>query len=669
MATDLETALFEFAADPWFAHEIIYSHKLKSAPFHEDMVRLYWQNHPRKVFKCFRGAAKSTRAEEAIALQAQMKRFNYYVILGANEDRACDRLMTVKYHLETNENLINLFGPGKGPVWQATRIVLPNGVCIDAIGAGQSLLGMKYLEDRPQGAFADDLEEMSRYLDNVSTPEKRRELAKWLYGSFLPALSKDPVFQMAGTSWHQESLIETASRSPDFLSLTVPVEHLDEAGERISSWPDRYSLADIDKLRKEYEDANQHEVYAQQYMCVAVAPESRSFKQEMFRFDEGRVRTWEPCYVIYDPARTATAASCATGKIVASWVGNRLLVWEAKALFILPDELIEDVFKSDDDYGPIAIGVEETGLNQFVLQPLRASQVSRGHPVPIRPLNPPRGPGKENFILRLQPLFAAGEVIFCGQRQSFDGIVKELLGFPYGLKDTINALAYMMEIKPGVPIYGEFGQENVFGGDRMLGRGAFYLCLNSDSSQTCGVLVEARSGKCGVIADWLESGDGGNVIPGMAASARAISGHAPICYAPKNHFQKYDAIGLRAAAHSAGLRLMQGGGLIEGRGELRRLMTIMRGQQPLFQVSKEATWTLRAMTGGYAREPDKTEAMPGGYRLIGEALESFAAVLAMGALDNDGEVVYAETKDGRRYISAAQQHRMPEKPVKPPRSV
>jgi hypothetical protein len=78
--------------------------------------------------------------------------------------------------------------------------------------------------------------------------------------------------------------------------------------------------------------------------------QAHAFKEEHLRFDD-TPRTWEPCYIIYDPARTATPGkSCATGTVVASWVNNRLLIWEATQNFWLPDEIIADVFKSDAEW-------------------------------------------------------------------------------------------------------------------------------------------------------------------------------------------------------------------------------------------------------------------------------------------------------------------------------
>ena len=50
--------------------------------------------------------------------------------------------------------------------------------------------------------------------------------------------------------------------------------------------------------------------------------------------------------------------------------------------------------------------------------------------------------------------------------------------------------------------------------------------------------------------------------------------------------------------------------------------------------------------------PDKKEIKEGGYKVIGEALETFAAVLAMGDFDGEQNLIYATTRDGRRFLSS-----------------
>jgi hypothetical protein len=75
------------------------------------------------------------------------------------------------------------------------------------------------------------------------------------------------------------------------------------------------------------------------------------------------------------------------------------------------------------------------------------------------------------------------------------------------------------------------------------------------------------------------------------------------------------------------------------------------GALVLLQVSRGAAWTLRALSGGYAREPDKSEVTPGPYRLIGESLESFSAS-AVSDLEDEGKPNRL-TPDGRPYLSSA----------------
>jgi hypothetical protein len=76
-------------------------------------------------------------------------------------------------------------------------------------------------------------------------------------------------------------------------------------------------------------------------------------------------------------------------------------------------------------------------------------------------------------------------------------------------------------------------------------------------------------------------------------------------------------------------------------------------------VSAHARWTLNAFAGGYCRELGKNGALSaepvgGPYAVLMAGLESFAAVLK--ALrrneEDDLEVNYAYTPEGRRYISS-----------------
>jgi hypothetical protein len=241
--------------------------------------------------------------------------------------------------------------------------------------------------------------------------------------------------------------------------------------------------------------------------------------------------------------------------------------------------------------------------------------------------------------------------VFCGTRQKFDPLIRELLGFPYGHDDVLNALAYVLEIKPGEAIYPGFMSEHVIDAvpPSVVNYGQKHLLLDSDGKHTVAILVSLYQGRTFVIADWSEPAAPGLAIPSLVRAARVISGGAVAVHAKPDHFKTYDPIGLSASARAAGLNVLRGGDIATGRERLRAMMKLQFDSAPMLQIARNAPWTLRALSGGYARETDKSEAMAGPYRLIGEALESFAA--STDASEDEGRPNRI-TPDGRPYLSS-----------------
>jgi hypothetical protein len=99
------------------------------------------------------------RADSTIG--ALTEAWRYAVIVCSTERRACDRLFAIANAFEKNEVIEELYGDVRGETWHSTRLILKNGVCIDAIGAGSNTRGMRYLSSRPQWVLLDDIEECS----------------------------------------------------------------------------------------------------------------------------------------------------------------------------------------------------------------------------------------------------------------------------------------------------------------------------------------------------------------------------------------------------------------------------------------------------------------------------------------------------------------------------
>jgi hypothetical protein len=353
-----------------------------------------------------------------------------------------------------------------------------------------------------------------------------------------------------------------------------------------------------------------------------------------------------------DPARTTRSTSASTGLAVWSWINRKLVVWEGRAGLWMPDEIVKEIFRVDETYRPVLIGVELDGLEEFISQPLRHEQLRRGFAVPIRGMRAPRN--KLDFIKGLQPFFKAKEVIFA---KNCPDLQAQLLGYPHGRIDVPNALAYAIMLRPGQPIYDAFSTQHIVEDLPAVQRAQFYLALNATQACTAAALVQLVDGRLSVLADWVREGDPGwNLDPILREAGPLAQGKVKV-FAPLKHFSAYDMIGLRAAAKAQPVELNRGGPEHTGREEIRHLFNRLSRGRPMVLVNAQARWTLNALSGGYCREVTRQgalteQAVEGPYRTLMEGVESLAALTKSITLTDDEAVHYAHTPDGRRYISA-----------------
>lgn len=644
-----EQIIMKLGLDPVLAHETLFPHRHteQTQPFHKQMILDWHSLDPNVLDLIFRGGAKSSIAEEAIVLMSCFRRFHNGLIIGETETRAKERLASIKHEFEFNEDIMAIFGDMKGPKWQETIIELSNGIVLQAYGRGQSLRGVKHLHYRPDIAFLDDLEDE----ESVRTKEARDKTMDWFTKTLLPAMAPKSRLRMAATPLDNEALAIQIEKKLKWTTRTIPICYIDpDDGKEKSSWPDRYSIEQIKQSRADYESLGKLGTWMQEYMMLPENPADKIFTKDNFIYAQ-HVRSWQPTYAVYDPARTVKATSANTGKVVGSWVGSKLIIWQSSAKFWKPDEIINDIFETDERFNPIAIGVEEDGLHEFILQPLRHAQIERSHLVPIRPLKAPKG--KMDFIKSLQPFFKAHEIEFAGSPEDFAELTQQLLGFPTGKIDAPNALAYFLRLRPGLPIFEDFGARHIQEEIPIVKRCPLYLCLNANQQCTVGCFVQVYDGLFTILADFVFEGDPGAALPLLVRDASARARHPFTAIAPASHFQPYDTIGLRPAGRRIPLDIQSGGDGLRGREELRQSLRRLVHSREALRIASTATWALRAFSGGYARDFGKTEPNEGVYKVLCEGLESFAATLQSGTFtEMDKDVNYAYTADGRRYISA-----------------
>ena len=647
---DPRDALIErLARNPRLAHASLFPHRHpdETPRFHLEMIDAWWSDDPHVITEAFRGGAKSTIAEEAITSMACLRKFKNGIILGDNETRAKERLTSIKHELEHNEYIEELFGNLVGETWTETKIVLTNGTVIHAIGRGQSLRGTKHLAQRPDMAFGDDMESE----DDVANPEAREKFKQWFLKTVMPALTPEHKFRIAGTPLHPEAWLVRLKKSIGWRSKTYPIKFRNADGEWEATWPARFPLDRIDVIEQGYIEAGGTQEFSQEYMCQSEDPAVKAFVPELMKV-EPTVRTWHATYAMYDPARTVKTTSATTGVVIFSWINNRLIVWDGYGPRWKPDEIISDMFKVDDQYHPVTIGVERDGLEEFILQPLRQEQMRRAYAIPIRPMKAPKG--KLDFIRSMQPFFKAGEVIFA---KELPELRAQLLGFPTGAIDIPNALAYAMILRPGQPIYDNFSYLNVVEEIFKLPRQSMYLAINGTQMYTTAALIQLNDGVFNVLWDTVREGDPGAVLAGIVGDAGLEAGQRPRLYAGPEHFGNYDTIGLRGAARKIPTDLSTAGFGLDGRDEIRGLLRRQIRSGPALRVSTRARWTLNAFAGGYCKEVMKNGQLSefpsdGPYKTLMDGVESFASLLKMGNIGEEQPINYQMTADGRRYISS-----------------
>ena len=631
------------------AHRVLFGHRHpnETPPFHGEVIDDWHSNNSHILTLAFRGAGKSSLSEEAIIVLACLRQFKNCIILGESYDRACERLRAIKHEIEFNPFIEELFGNLVGETWQEGKIVLTNGVIIQAFGRGQSLRGSKHLAERPDMAFGDDMEDE----ESISTPEAREKFKQWFLKVVIPALAPGYRFRIAGTPLDPEAWVMKLKQSRNWVCRTYPIKFKDADGNWQATWPERFPLEAIDRLEQEYIEAGGSQEFQQEYMCEAIDPATKAFTKEMIRVVP-QVRVWEATYAFFDPARTARARSALTGWAVWSWIGNSLRVWAADGALLLPDAIVNKIFEINELYHPVHVGVEETGLNEFILQPLRYEQVRRSVLVPIKAMNAPKG--KLDFIKSLQPFAKAGELIFTRELKELE---QQMLAFPTGKIDTLNALAYATKMRPGNPVYDNFRIDNIAETIEPVRSEPYWLAVNATSQYTTGVLCQFIRGALHVAGDWVYEGDPGASLSDIVRAASLLAAAAVRVVAGPQHFNDHDTVGLRGAGRKIPVDVVAGGREVDGREGARRLIREQSHGRPAFLVAQNAQWTLRALAGGYCYPITKHGTVseftdPGAYKVLMEGLESFVALLSTGAMESDSDRNYRYTAQGKRFLSA-----------------
>jgi len=633
-------------------------HEFATPDFHVSIMDLWRCADEFVLIEAFREGAKTTLAEEFLCMEACYGNFFYTVIFGETYAKACQKIEAIAYEAKTNVKLGKLFGRrvlSRKPI--ENKIWFESGALIECAGWEQEVTGFKHLSQRPDRFYLDDVENEERVRDSDAV----QATVTKLYKEIIPAGDKARLkVRVTETPRAVDCLVTRLRANPDWLCASFPIcDGAVDDPKTVSAWPSKYPMEWVRKRRDQFERAGLLRVFQQEYLLNVDTSEAKPFTEEMIRSMDVAPAAWLPRYAIYDPSRTSNpATSCRVGKVVVSRFGSKIIVHESSGEFWKPDETRANIFATQERHHCAEIGIEKDSLDDYLMQPIRYEMMRRGRSFSIRAMNAPRGQDKDSFIMGLQPFFAAGDVVLVGGRGMHPQLVAEILNFPGGKKDTLNALAYALRMFAGTPVYEDFGEANVGPAhDPVIGE-TVYTAWNANASEVvCAAVL--RSGRhLSVARDWAVSGPTSDAVKSIVTELRAEFKSGKFeCYVPAELHDAWQRVPLVPALRVERMVAWRGEHVAVARGALAdKIRTTMR-ERRLLCVDRRAPLTLNAIAAGYkyplsgsGKQQHEPEA--GISRLLGEALECLIAVLER-SVDNSAESGnYATNPQGARFRTA-----------------
>lgn len=417
------------------------------------------------VISAPRGIGKTTISRTYAMKELLYAERHFIPYVSKSETAAMMQTENIKAELMSNELLQKLFGQvktrdfsgsenfsKKSWVAQGRTLILPR-------GSGQQIRGLNWIRFRPDLMVFDDLED-TETLENEEIRHKRRV---WFFADALKAVPQTHNrwrVVYIDTVKHEDSLIEELLELDDWESLRLSICTDDYK----TLAPSFKSQEDLDVELEWHREQHLMDVFAREYMSMPIAEEARAFAPELFRYYEEtdddfqeRVQNGSiESIILIDPAKTAKMDAAESGFVVwgVDLEDNRMYFRYGDGFHLHPDQLYDKGIELAQQFGAYLIGVEVTGLKEYIEQPFRNEIFRRGLNYELIPLEARAGRGgelsghqggKRGRIRALTGFYRKGLIYHnkhnCGRYEV------QLLGFPRSKRwDIMDASAYIVRI-------------------------------------------------------------------------------------------------------------------------------------------------------------------------------------------------------------------------------
>ena len=421
----------------------------------------------------------------ALALQARYILFNhtgFICYINKSHEAASLQTENLRRELVTNRMIRHFFGHfkhrnvGKNEfdevfskkAWVAyNTLVWPR-------GAGQQVRGVLFKNDRPGLIVIDDLEDP----DMIENEEYRRKQYEWLYADVVKAVPRIGKGAMnykivyIDTLKHEDSVLQKLLDSDEWKSIRL--EACDDNFK--SSAPEFMSDEAIAKEWQQHVDSGQTDVFFRELRNLPISTKDSAFQQQHFHYyniteqdgyKEGDLKLFDvevqndnnvENVIIVDPAKTAklNSADTAIVGVGLDMKNARIYVRDIISEKFYPDEMYDAMFDMGIRLNAKAIGVEETGLAEFIKQPIKNEMFKRScdnkgaffELIWLKARGGSKGErGKVLRIKELVPYYRQGYIYHNKRCVNTKKLEQQLLMFPRSkLWDIMDCLAYIIEM-------------------------------------------------------------------------------------------------------------------------------------------------------------------------------------------------------------------------------
>lgn len=319
-----------------------------------------------------------------------------------------------------------------------STIVLPRGF-------EQQHRGLNWRGNRPQILILDDLEDK----DLIQNEMNRKKLKERFFSDIEKCINrfkKDYTFIYIDTLKHEDSLLALLLESSDWDSLTLSI--CDENYNSLA--PEFMTTEEIAHEVEMHREKGVLDEFYREYMNIPISTEDAVFMSKYFRYYDEMEENLDKNpqienVVIIDPAKTVKLHSAESAIVGVGFdrLAGKIYIRDLLGQKLYPDQLYDRAFEMCLRLKAKVLGIEVTGLNEFIVQPIKNEISKRNLNIELIELKA-RGK-KEERIAHLSPYYRKGAIyhnrLVCGPLEA------QLLSFPRSKRwDLMDAEAYFIEL-------------------------------------------------------------------------------------------------------------------------------------------------------------------------------------------------------------------------------